>query len=233
MELELPQALRRFQIALSLDQGITTLVLTVHLLLAGVLGIYLRWLYRRTAAALSDSDAITRVFPLLVVVTTGVIAVVKSSLAMSLGLVGALSIVRFRSAIKEPEELVYLFLCVAVGLALGAEAPLLAMLLVAAASLLAIVFRWTARRDHRHSLVLTITGDAEGGFLDGATGVLAAVDELARPYVLQRLDLENGRGQLRLVLRPADARRTAALIAQLRRRLPDCEFSCVNLNTLP
>lgn len=46
---------------------------------------------------------------------------VESSLALSLGLVGALSIVRFRAAIKEPEEIVYLFFCIALGLALGAE----------------------------------------------------------------------------------------------------------------
>jgi len=43
-----------------------------------------------------------------------VISIVKSSLALSLGLVGALSIVRFRSAIKEPEELVYIFLSMAI-----------------------------------------------------------------------------------------------------------------------
>ena len=46
--------------------------------------------------------------------------IVKSSLALSLGLVGALSIVRFRAAIKEPEELVYLFLIIAAGLGCGA-----------------------------------------------------------------------------------------------------------------
>ncbi len=50
-----------------------------------------------------------------------IITIVKSSLALSLGLVGALSIVRFRSAIKEPEELAYLFLCIAIGLGLGAS----------------------------------------------------------------------------------------------------------------
>ena len=49
-----------------------------------------------------------------------VITVVKSSLALSLGLVGALSIVRFRTPIKEPEELGYLFLTIAVGLGFGA-----------------------------------------------------------------------------------------------------------------
>jgi len=50
-----------------------------------------------------------------------VITIVKSSLALSLGLVGALSIVRFRAAIKEPEELSYLFLTIAIGLGLGAN----------------------------------------------------------------------------------------------------------------
>ena len=46
--------------------------------------------------------------------------VVKSSLALSLGLVGALSVIRFRTPIKEPEELVYLFLAIALGLGYGA-----------------------------------------------------------------------------------------------------------------
>mgnify|MGYP004005918605 CR=1 FL=1 len=53
-----------------------------------------------------------------------VISIVKSSLALSLGLVGALSIVRFRAAIKEPEELSYLFLNIAIGLGFGADQKL-------------------------------------------------------------------------------------------------------------
>ena len=54
------------------------------------------------------------------ITTTIVITIVKSSLALSLGLVGALSIVRFRTPIKEPEELVFLFLIIATGLGCGA-----------------------------------------------------------------------------------------------------------------
>ena len=50
-----------------------------------------------------------------------IISIVKSSLALSLGLVGALSIIRFRAAIKEPEELTYLFLSIAIGLGFGAN----------------------------------------------------------------------------------------------------------------
>jgi len=59
-------------------------------------------------------------FVILGVTTCIIIVIVKNSLALSLGLVGALSIVRFRAAIKEPEELVYLFLVIAVGLGCGA-----------------------------------------------------------------------------------------------------------------
>ena len=61
------------------------------------------------------------VLPVICLTTLLVISVVKSSLALSLGLVGALSIVRFRTPIKEPEELAYIFLAIAIGLALGAD----------------------------------------------------------------------------------------------------------------
>jgi uncharacterized membrane protein YhiD involved in acid resistance len=54
-------------------------------------------------------------------VTFLIISVVKSSLALSLGLVGALSIIRFRTPIKEPFELAYLFMAIAIGLGFGAE----------------------------------------------------------------------------------------------------------------
>ena len=53
--------------------------------------------------------------------------IVKSSIALSLGLVGALSIVRFRAAIKDPEELTYLFFVIGIGLAGGANQPILAV----------------------------------------------------------------------------------------------------------
>ena len=63
----------------------------------------------------------------LALITTLVITVIKFSLALSLGLVGALSIVRFRAAIKEPEELVYLFFVISIGLSNGANQFLLSI----------------------------------------------------------------------------------------------------------
>ena len=69
--------------------------------------------------SINNKENFSDTFVLLAITTTVVITVVKFSLALSLGLVGALSIVRFRAAIKEPEELIYLFLIIGVGLASG------------------------------------------------------------------------------------------------------------------
>ena len=80
----------------------------------------LRHLYVRKSISLSGKFHIGTVIPILATVTFLVIMVVKSSLALSLGLVGALSVIRFRTPIKEPEELVYLFLAIALGLGYGA-----------------------------------------------------------------------------------------------------------------
>ncbi|RIL06856.1 MAG: DUF4956 domain-containing protein [Proteobacteria bacterium] len=77
--------------------------------------------YQRYGQSLSNRESLARIFPAVGMTTMLVITIVKSSLALSLGLVGALSIVRFRTAIKEPEELAYLFLTIGIGLGLGAS----------------------------------------------------------------------------------------------------------------
>ena len=78
--------------------------------------------------ALNDKDYFSDTFIPLAIITTLVITVIKFSLALSLGLVGALSIVRFRAAIKEPEELVYLFFIIGIGLANGANQYFIAII---------------------------------------------------------------------------------------------------------
>ena len=72
----------------------------------------IRDFYIRRSFSLTGKQHIGSIIPILSTVVFLVIVVVKSSLALSLGLVGALSIVRFRTPIKEPEELVYLFLAI-------------------------------------------------------------------------------------------------------------------------
>lgn len=98
------------------------------ILLSAVLAFLVKFTYVRISKSLNDKEHFSEIFVPLAIITTLVITVVKFSLALSLGLVGALSIVRFRAAIKEPEELVYLFFIIGIGLANGANQFLVAII---------------------------------------------------------------------------------------------------------
>ena len=93
----------------------------INLILTAITAYILKKIYVRFGQALSNRNIFGNNFVPIAMTTMVIITIVKSSLALSLGLVGALSIVRFRAAIKEPEELVYLFICIAIGLGYGAN----------------------------------------------------------------------------------------------------------------
>lgn len=101
-----------------------------NLLLGIILSLAICWHYSVRAGNKVLRRDLGLVLPIICLTTILVISVVKSSLALSLGLVGALSIVRFRTPIKEPEELAYIFLVIALGLALGADQREVAMITV-------------------------------------------------------------------------------------------------------
>ena len=123
-------------------------------LLAYLLGFF----YVRYGSSISNRKRFAKNFVLLAVTTTLIITVVKSSLALSLGLVGALSIVRFRSAIKEPEELAFLFLTIAIGLGFGADQWKITYL--AFIVILAILYFRYSRQvsDEGHGVFLSLQG---------------------------------------------------------------------------
>ncbi|MCP3917131.1 MAG: DUF4956 domain-containing protein [bacterium] len=152
-----PQGLDNIVATPPIDIQLTTVV--VNLLLAGAMAHALGFVYVRCGRSLSNRRAFARTFVLLACTTTLIITVVKSSLALSLGLVGALSIVRFRAAIKEPEELAYLFLTIAIGLGLGANQ--LQVTIAAFALIVAFVFASRVGRGVRsdHDMLLTVTSD--------------------------------------------------------------------------
>lgn len=211
--------------------NLSPLALALQLAMSGVLALHVRFMFRRFSGTASSTDSISRVFPLLTVITTAVIAVVKTSLPIALGMVGALSIVRFRAAIKEPEELVYLFFCIAIGLALGAQLPLLALALVVVSSVFILGMHFLGKTARGESLLLTISGDADRHFSDDDSGVLGTIEQVAGKFVMQRYDVEGGRGQVRVLLTASNEKRTRTIISQLRDRLPDCEMSYVNLTS--
>ena len=92
----------------------------LSLFCSAILSLLIQLFYVKFSSTLSNRMNFSKNFVILATTTCIIIVIVKNSLALSLGLVGALSIVRFRAAIKEPEELVYLFLVIATGLGCGA-----------------------------------------------------------------------------------------------------------------
>lgn len=99
----------------------------LNVLLTALLAAILRWYYIRYAHSISNRRRFGNNFLPLALGTLLIIMIVKSSIALSLGLVGALSIVRFRAAIKDPEELTFLFIAIGLGLAGGANEPILGL----------------------------------------------------------------------------------------------------------
>ena len=112
----------------------------ISLLCAAILSFFVQLFYIKYSSSLSNRKEFSKNFVILAVTTCIVIMIVKSSLALSLGLVGALSIVRFRAAIKEPEELVYLFLIIAIGLGCGANQLVITTVGIVFALILIIIY---------------------------------------------------------------------------------------------
>jgi len=208
--------------------------LLINLLAGGLLALFVRELYRRFSLSLSNRDSFSAVFMPLTVTTVLVITVVKSSLALSLGLVGALSIVRFRAAIKDPEELVYLFFCIAIGLTLGADRTVEALIGVFVFTLLVVTIHYlkTGKHKQNYSLLLTITGDKKFFLDDKGTAFHAALETVGGPTQIQRFEHDDGQVQFRATVTPDSQRQITAMMADLQEKLPGCRISYVNLQNL-
>jgi len=132
----------------------------VNLFLCMMLVSLVGWFYKKYSRSLGGKTHVGAILPLIGLTVFMVITVVKSSLALSLGLVGALSIVRFRTPIKEPEELGYLFLTIAVGLGFGAGFSLITTIITIA--ILAYLYfvgtsRGSSKVDGEYTLLIKLS----------------------------------------------------------------------------
>ena len=197
----------------------------ISLLTAAVLGLILGQVYIRFGTALSNRRQFARNFLLLTVTTTLIISIVKSSLALSLGLVGALSIVRFRAAIKDPEELAYLFLAISVGLGLGAGQGLVTV--VAFILILGLIALRSLSRPKSDSgnLFLTINSQAPGKLT--TQQILDALSNIGATASLRRLD--DGPEVMRASFRVGftDPQGIESFSQSIRQLSPSAEITCV------
>ncbi len=127
-----------------------------NLLLAAIFSFILSRVYIHWGSSLSNRRRFAANFMLITITTTFIILVVRSSVALSLGLVGALSIVRFRTAIKEPEELAYLFFAIGLGIGLGDNQRMITLVALAVGILLIGLMRLFRRPQADVNLHLAI-----------------------------------------------------------------------------
>ena len=113
--------------------------MALALVLSFGLGMFIYFVYRKTYAGVMFSQAFGGSLIAMTMITTMVILAVTSNVVLSLGMVGALSIVRFRTAIKEPMDLVFLFWSIAVGICCGAHVVEIAIVLSIVLTILVII----------------------------------------------------------------------------------------------
>jgi uncharacterized membrane protein YhiD involved in acid resistance len=123
--------------------GLSPLQVILDLLLSFVLGTFVAWLYSATHRGLSYSRNMVHSLVLLSMIITMVMLVVGDSIARAFGLVGALAIIRFRTVVRDARDTTFIFLSLAVGIAVGAQQELVAIVGAVAIGLVATLFQMT------------------------------------------------------------------------------------------
>ena len=142
-------------------QSISFLDMILAMVLAFLLGLFIFFVYRKTCASVMYSASFGMTLIALALITTLVIMTVVSNIVLSLGMVGALSIVRFRTAIKEPMDIAFLFWSIAVGIVLAAGLLALAVFGSLFIGLVLLLFSRSKTVDSPYILVIRCT-DSEG-----------------------------------------------------------------------
>lgn len=198
--------------------------LTVNLLLSILLASTVAWFYAQYGRSLSNRARFAQTLPTLALTTVLVISVIKSSLALSLGLVGALSIVRFRTAIKEPEELIYLFMAIGIGVGIGADQRLPTIVAVLVSLGYLFVRKLVTRQPLKNNLYLSVQGPA-------SDCSLAKINQLVLEHVrsadLRRLDRDASTLQATYLIASLNDDRLISLTDDIAAQIPECQFSFV------
>ena len=139
----------------------------IGLAVALVIGLFIFIIYKKTLTGVMYSSGFALTLVGLSLVTTLVIMAVTSNVVLSLGMVGALSIVRFRTAIKEPVEIVFLFWSLAVGIVIGAGMIPLAVIGSAIIGVILLLFANRKIHNDPYILVTNCTDEnAENAVMD-------------------------------------------------------------------
>ena len=208
--------------------------LVINLGIGVFLSLLLRWHFKYFGSTLSNRDEFSQVCPFILLTTVLIITVVKSSLALSLGLVGALSIVRFRTPIKEPEELAYLFIAIAMGLGLGADQRIPTLVAGPLILLIMAVFKWSRKESKKKNLYLSLDLEVTGKEREG---LLSRFNDVIKNYVLisdlRRIDVREAGLEATFFIDLQNPDNLSALIDDLQKSFSGIGVTFIDQNQMP
>ena len=200
-----------------------------NLLIAFLLSYILSLAYVKYSNSLSNKKIFSKNFYLIALTTTMIITIVKSSLALSLGLVGALSIVRFRAAIKEPEEIAYLFLCIAIGLGLGANYTMVTVIGFSIILALTVIINLFSKNDANHEeMFCTISLDKKFVLEE----LLNVLKKNSNYLFLRDFDITNEFSQVGVIINFKNSDDINLLTKELNRTYPGVSIKFLNKQAL-
>lgn len=197
------------------------------------LALVMRWHFGVFGSTFSNRREFGRVFVLIMMTTILVISVVKSALALSLGLVGALSIVRFRTPIKEPEELGYLFLTIGIGVGLGANLWIQSTVAAAAILLAMAAVQWSGKRSSGKGLFLSIEWQLPSSESRPLDTIHRILGQHASQNDLRRVDAQDDRFDATYFLDVTRIDQVGDIIAGLREGCPGITVTVIDQNRMP
>lgn len=168
------------------------------LILAFGIGLFIFFIYKKTFSGVMYSSSFAVTLVALTMITTLVILAVTSNVVLSLGMVGALSIVRFRTAIKEPLDIAFLFWSIAVGIVLAAGLIMLAVIGSIMIGIFLLVF--VNQKPHANPYIVVIScADHES-----ETKAKAFLEEHVKRIVVKSKTARKGAVELNLEIRMKD-----------------------------
>ncbi|CAH0537329.1 DUF4956 domain-containing protein [Vibrio marisflavi] len=211
-------------------ESVQLAALLLNLLIGFAMASLIGYHFRKYASAFCNRQDFSRLFPLLMLSVILIITVVKASLALALGLVGALSIVRFRTPIKEPEELLYLFLNIVVAVALGAGQTLAAVLACIVTLLLVTLLKnKDANSNVENGLFLSLNHQCDQGYKEGTlvTNLKLILEQHAERIELRRIDISDTQFDATFFISIRDEHQADQFISALK-----SEYSGINISLL-
>ena len=164
-----------------------------------LIGLFIFVIYQKTLTGVMYSSGFALTLVGLSLVTTLVIMAVTSNVVLSLGMVGALSIVRFRAAIKEPVEIVFLFWSLAAGIVIGAG--MIPLAVIGSAIIGVILLLFANRKIHNKPYILVLSCVSEAA----EQAALDLLGQCAAHYIVKSKTVTAGGIELTAELRTKDA----------------------------